>query len=142
LSICAKFLRASTIDCLVIYDQILDNTTAPSIISINSRTTNSLKLWLTSEKLFSDPAAFIDKLSSFCISSVALVDETSFTSPSPYLFFGLPHKFWEKFINEKLSNGSLEWVVTGNTNGKITKAPLNLPSTQIGYLEWQKAKGQ
>ncbi|GMR56795.1 hypothetical protein PMAYCL1PPCAC_26990, partial [Pristionchus mayeri] len=138
LSLCANLLHVSAIEHLQLLSVTLNDTTAPLIISIISRATNFLSLHVRRQHQFADPAAFIEKLSSMSIAGVFFSDPSSHANS----FFALTHLFWEKFLNDKLSNGSLEWVVTGNTNGKIMKAPLNLPATPIGYLEWQKVKGE
>ncbi|GMR57724.1 hypothetical protein PMAYCL1PPCAC_27929, partial [Pristionchus mayeri] len=118
LSVCAQLLRSSTIDSLHFDSTIIDDSTAPFIVSISSQAMNSLEICLTEEAEITDPAAFINTLYSHNIGDAYFSDDLH-----PELFFGLPRAFWEKFLNEKLSIGSSEWVVTGNKRGgKITKA--------------------
>ncbi|GMR57723.1 hypothetical protein PMAYCL1PPCAC_27930, partial [Pristionchus mayeri] len=135
LSLCAKLLSASTIEDLQFESVTLDDVTAPLILSIISRASNLLHLWSYTKPLITDPAEFVRALFS---SSVGLV---CIHNSSP-LFVGLSNAFWEKFLNEKLSNGSFERVQTGNKTGRtIKKAPINLPDTPIRYIKWQKTQG-
>ncbi|GMR57739.1 hypothetical protein PMAYCL1PPCAC_27934, partial [Pristionchus mayeri] len=108
LSLCSQLLGASTIDHLQFdYVEILDDTTIPLIFSIISRATNSLSITVRDRRHLIYPAIFIATLYSFPIAQVVVLS-ARFDS----FFFGLPRNFWEEFLNENLSNGEIEWVVT------------------------------
>ncbi|GMR31390.1 hypothetical protein PMAYCL1PPCAC_01585, partial [Pristionchus mayeri] len=129
--LCSHLLRNSTMIRLVLNVKILDDITAPSIMSIVSHT-KDIRIECDETRL-SDPAAFITQLA-FDVSNSTLFH----SSCSRSSFFGLPHSFWKKFLYEKLSNGSFESIEAGNMSGKITKAPIDLPVTEMMFLKWHK----
>ncbi|GMR31272.1 hypothetical protein PMAYCL1PPCAC_01467, partial [Pristionchus mayeri] len=88
-----------------------------------------------------DPAAFFNLLA---CSHVSIQDWHSYDGDAIVLFCGLPHSFWEVFINEKLKSGSIEYFKVTRVNEddeeiieKITEAPITLPDW-IDALEWVK----
>ncbi|GMR38192.1 hypothetical protein PMAYCL1PPCAC_08387, partial [Pristionchus mayeri] len=137
-SLCAKLLRSSKIDDLEFVRLDLDGISIPFTISIIARARNYLRIRLLDQPLSIHSAAFITTLFSLSIGHVFLNNPNSRIHPDS--FIGLPRAFWEKFLNEQLSNGSIEWIATANTRRRVTKAPINLPSSSIKWLEWQKVQ--
>ncbi|GMR52190.1 hypothetical protein PMAYCL1PPCAC_22385, partial [Pristionchus mayeri] len=129
--LCSQLLRKSTFGKLVIYTTTVHDSNAPHILSMATHTKEIL--FDCDETHLADPAAFITELYS-CVASV-FVDECSSSTTS---FFGLSLSFWKKFLNDRLANGTFEYIETGNMEGKITKAPFDLPDTPIEWLEWLK----
>ncbi|GMR52182.1 hypothetical protein PMAYCL1PPCAC_22377, partial [Pristionchus mayeri] len=127
--LCSQLLRKSTFGKLGIIRPILDDTTAPYILSLASLSKEIE--FRCKETQLSDPAAFITQLDS-TVSSAGLVDSSS-------LFFGLPHSFWKKFLNQKLASGTFDSIETGNMNGqKVMKAPFILPDTPLRFTKWYR----
>ncbi|GMR30984.1 hypothetical protein PMAYCL1PPCAC_01179, partial [Pristionchus mayeri] len=131
LSLCASVLRNSSIGQLSMQIKRLDDNAVPSILSLASHTKDFDSIIRTVQ--LSNPASFITQLSSSVSSSIQTDRSSTATS-----FLGLPHSFWKKFLNEKLANGSFEFVETGNINEKITKAPFIMPDRNVRWLEWHK----
>ncbi|GMR31397.1 hypothetical protein PMAYCL1PPCAC_01592, partial [Pristionchus mayeri] len=125
------FLRNSILARLVANVVTLDDNTASSILSVASHT-KDIRVNCREARL-SDPASFITSIS-LDVSSSSISDLSSNNSS----FFGLPHSFWNTFLNEKLANGSFEYTETRNMEGVIRKAPFILPDTPIRQLEWIK----
>ncbi|GMR57280.1 hypothetical protein PMAYCL1PPCAC_27475, partial [Pristionchus mayeri] len=136
LSFCTQLLRGSTIQHLNISRPIIDDSTASLVLSFTSRV-NKLDLELLSRPNLSNPTAFIAQLECAVSDSVEIADRFS-NSASP--FFGLTNEDWEKLLNKKLSNGSLECVeVTQNLRRQFTEAPIDLPfDTRIRMMRWWK----
>ncbi|GMR29857.1 hypothetical protein PMAYCL1PPCAC_00052, partial [Pristionchus mayeri] len=139
ISLCAKLLRGSTIDKLVIIDPTLDDITGPLILSIASRGLNHL--YIRSSEIsglqltqLSDPAAFIKQLKSLPIIHVAIKNSDS--------LLNIHRDFWRQFLNEELSNGSIEWVRIGDSDEKIHDAPVDIPHSPLSWLEWVKSKAK
>ncbi|GMR38143.1 hypothetical protein PMAYCL1PPCAC_08338, partial [Pristionchus mayeri] len=84
----------------------------------------------------SAPASFITQLDSSVSSSIQLIHN----SWSSTIFFRLPHTFWERFLNEKLSSGLLEYVYARSVGEKIRRPPIELPDEPIIILKWMKVK--
>ncbi|GMR57730.1 hypothetical protein PMAYCL1PPCAC_27925, partial [Pristionchus mayeri] len=101
LSMCAKLLGSSTMNKLVFNYPIIDDTTAPLIISVASRVANHLRFRFSNLQII-DPAEFVRALFSSSFAHLRIFNTRS------YLFFGLDLTFWESFLNEHLSNGSFE----------------------------------
>ncbi|GMR31453.1 hypothetical protein PMAYCL1PPCAC_01648, partial [Pristionchus mayeri] len=133
LPLCANLLRNSIISHLSLQIERLDDNAVPSILSLASHIKDFDAIFPTVQ--LSDPSSFITQLASVVSSSI-LMDRSSTASS----FLGLPHSFWKKYLNEKLANDSFEFIETGNIDRKITKAPFNLPDTNIRWLEWHKKK--
>ncbi|GMR52694.1 hypothetical protein PMAYCL1PPCAC_22889 [Pristionchus mayeri] len=131
----SQILSNSTIVKLQIFDTRLDDDTAPHILSLVSRTKKTEVAFY--ETRLSDSATFINRLSTVS-SSLSLIDISHRPVQIPWYFFGLRHSFWSVFLNEKLANGSLESIQTGNMKEKVTKAPFNLADTRIRFLEWNR----
>ncbi|GMR57274.1 hypothetical protein PMAYCL1PPCAC_27469, partial [Pristionchus mayeri] len=132
-SVYAQLMSNSTIGNFNSGTLKLDDTSASFIIEIASRS-KEFNLCLLNETQISDPATFITQLYSLPIISVFLVDSSS-------SFFGLPRSFWEKFLNEKLVNGSFEYVkIVGDIRLQFIKAPIIIPDdNEIYHLMWKKA---
>ncbi|GMR56975.1 hypothetical protein PMAYCL1PPCAC_27170, partial [Pristionchus mayeri] len=95
-----------------------------------------LELYLLGHPQITDPAAFIKTLCSHHVPNVLLRMRDNWLLHDS--FFCLPRSFWEKFLNEKLSNKDFEWVEEGHTIGsRITKEPVNLPDSTIDWLHWE-----
>ncbi|GMR38146.1 hypothetical protein PMAYCL1PPCAC_08341, partial [Pristionchus mayeri] len=137
LSICTRLLGSSTICELVFNYPTLDDITAPFLISITSRVSNLLRFWFYKHQI-TDPAAFLETLCSLPIKRTFI--GSSILTINTRSFLGLSRSFWENFLSEKLSNGSFEWVGTGNINRVIMRAPVNLPATPIVYVTWDRVK--
>ncbi|GMR56986.1 hypothetical protein PMAYCL1PPCAC_27181, partial [Pristionchus mayeri] len=135
LSICTRLLGSSTICELIFNYPTLDDITAPFLISITSRVTNLLRFWFYKHRI-TDPAAFVESLCSLPIKRTFL--GSSIMTINTRSFLGLSRSFWENLLNEKLSNGSFEWVGTGNRNSVIMRAPVNLPAAPIVYVTWDR----
>ncbi|GMR30619.1 hypothetical protein PMAYCL1PPCAC_00814, partial [Pristionchus mayeri] len=106
------------------------------IMSILSKATGSFGIHVYGQLQINDPATFLRALNSSSVSEVRLNDRRDEST----LLFDLPLTFWEKFINENLSNGSFEWVEVGWYGTKITQAPINLPDFRIERIVWKKAE--
>ncbi|GMR56993.1 hypothetical protein PMAYCL1PPCAC_27188, partial [Pristionchus mayeri] len=132
LSFCIHLLRKSTIRDLRLEMEILDDNTSSFVNSIASRV-KEFHLTLFRGTQLSNPTAFIINLYSMPIITYHLND-----SSSPSLFFGLPHIFWQNFLNQKLSNRSLQWLRAGILSNVVRKAPIALPNSPIEYIDLQK----
>ncbi|GMR57707.1 hypothetical protein PMAYCL1PPCAC_27902, partial [Pristionchus mayeri] len=110
LSLCANLLSASTMDHLKISLLNLDGFSDPFIISIIARVRNHLEIFFFGQPSYINSVAFITTLFSYSIRHVFLNNPNSILHPDS--FIGLPRAFWEQSFNEKLSNGSIEWVET------------------------------
>ncbi|GMR52180.1 hypothetical protein PMAYCL1PPCAC_22375, partial [Pristionchus mayeri] len=129
--LCTHILRNSTFLRLGIRAKRLEDDIAGHIHSLTSKAqTISIACY---EKQLSDQAAFITNLASSLI-FVDLRDRSCTTSS----FFGLPHSFWNTFLNENHANSSFESIETGNMTEWIMEAPFVLPDTPIEWLEWHK----
>ncbi|GMR51803.1 hypothetical protein PMAYCL1PPCAC_21998 [Pristionchus mayeri] len=128
----AHMLRNSTVVRPAFRVKRLDDSTAAHIHSLTPQAENIFIA--CSETQLSAPAIFIAKLTSDA-SAASMYDFSSSTSS----FFNLTNSFWQKFLNEKLSNSSFKFIKTGNMKGKkIKKAPFVLPDTDIGWLKYHK----
>ncbi|GMR56970.1 hypothetical protein PMAYCL1PPCAC_27165, partial [Pristionchus mayeri] len=105
LPLCAKLLASSTIGDLNFRIENLDDDMTPIIMSILSKATGDLYITVYGQLQVNDPEAFVRALNSSSASEIALYNSHDLESR----FFNLPLTFWEKFINEKLSNGSFKW---------------------------------
>ncbi|GMR57756.1 hypothetical protein PMAYCL1PPCAC_27954, partial [Pristionchus mayeri] len=134
LYLCLKLLGESTIEDLRFRFVNLDYTMTPHVISILSRATKYVYIAVNKQPQFNDPAAFVQALYSSPVGDIGL-----FNHRSP-LFFGLPRAFWERFLNENLSNGSFEWVETSNIGlyKKFRMAPIKLPDSPTVWLRCKK----
>ncbi|GMR40799.1 hypothetical protein PMAYCL1PPCAC_10994, partial [Pristionchus mayeri] len=108
LTLCVKLLGSSTIRNLRFTFEILDDTKIPFIFSTMPKATECLSIRMFSQLQINDPAAFVRALYTNSITRIRLANHSFLQPPFPD-FFGLPHTYWELFINEKLSNGSFEW---------------------------------
>ncbi|GMR32077.1 hypothetical protein PMAYCL1PPCAC_02272 [Pristionchus mayeri] len=93
--LCSVLMQRASIGRLEVDSPDINDRNAPSIINLISRS-KSLKLDLLGEMQLSDPAAFITQLYSLPVIEVRLTDYSTSS------FFGLPHSFWQRFLNEKL----------------------------------------
>ncbi|GMR58001.1 hypothetical protein PMAYCL1PPCAC_28196 [Pristionchus mayeri] len=137
LALCLPLLRASFIRHIRFCLPALDDTTAPCVLSMASRAESvaiDLGVQNGTEGL-SDPAAFIKELFSTVPSHVYLYNY------SP-LFFGLPNSFWVNFFNEKLSNGSLDWVEVGFQSERMIRAPIILSDRHFARVLWMKSNAK
>ncbi|GMR50692.1 hypothetical protein PMAYCL1PPCAC_20887, partial [Pristionchus mayeri] len=138
----AQLLSGSIIGNLKLTCCRVDDTTASSIIEIASRAREISLVRDICWKL-SDPAAFITQLDSLAISSIRIVHRMYTFIP----FAGLPHSFWKKFFNERLSSGQVEYVdVKYNDMDYLTtdairikEAPITLHA-DIESLKWKKVE--
>ncbi|GMR51804.1 hypothetical protein PMAYCL1PPCAC_21999, partial [Pristionchus mayeri] len=128
--LCSQLLRNSDIGNLLFHTTRMGDDAASFILS--TAHTKELTVVCNDPQL-SNPAAFITQLASKVQGSTLYDDSDSTT-----LFFGLPHSFWNKFLNEKLANGSFESIGMGNMEGEITKAPFVLPDTPLESVKWYK----
>ncbi|GMR33413.1 hypothetical protein PMAYCL1PPCAC_03608, partial [Pristionchus mayeri] len=134
LSLCARVLRGSTIGKVEVQRNLLDDVTSPSILEIAS---SAKVLEVTTQDTdLSDPASFVTQLASMDLTRVSLCD--NFFSA----LLDLPNEFWTTFLNEKLSNGSFEYVEilgVGMERTKFTKSPIDLPDHSFfSYIDWKK----
>ncbi|GMR57719.1 hypothetical protein PMAYCL1PPCAC_27927, partial [Pristionchus mayeri] len=97
LSMCAKLLGSSTMNKLVFNYPIIDDTTAPLIISVASRVANHLRFRFSNLQII-DPAAFVESLCSLPIRRIFLGCSTRVINQRS--FFGLDRSFWGNFFNE------------------------------------------
>ncbi|GMR58035.1 hypothetical protein PMAYCL1PPCAC_28230 [Pristionchus mayeri] len=135
-ALCARLLSASTVDDIDSECAILDDSRAPSIISICShagRINMSLDREDDAEGL-SNPTAFITQLYALPPTSVCLLDHS-------FLFFGLPNSYWKKFLDEKLASNSMYSVMTGSMGMRLVReAPIALPQSPIRWIEWVRVR--
>ncbi|GMR50253.1 hypothetical protein PMAYCL1PPCAC_20448, partial [Pristionchus mayeri] len=130
--LCTQLLNNSNIGRLDIHSCLQDSSIS-HIHPFVSHTKTRVAVYCHDMDL-SDSAAFIEHLASSGFSSAFLLDYKSSASS----FFGISHAFWKQFLNEKLANGSFEFVETAKMGGRVTEAPIVLPDSDIGYLEWQR----
>ncbi|GMR31468.1 hypothetical protein PMAYCL1PPCAC_01663, partial [Pristionchus mayeri] len=111
---------------------------SPHVISIASRA-NRLNFHFYEDLAtgLSDTAGFINKLCTTTISHAEIYDDMNESSS---VFFGLPHSFWNKFLSEKLRNGSFVRIEDGGrADNKIwEKAPVTLPNSRIYWVQWER----
>ncbi|GMR31456.1 hypothetical protein PMAYCL1PPCAC_01651, partial [Pristionchus mayeri] len=131
-SLCVDLMHKSTFGRLIVFSETLDDSTAAHILSLTSHVKEIFFSSIAAQ--LSDPANFVRQLASSVSSSVISLQFPSSSSS----FFGLLHSFWNKFLNENLTNGSIECIRARNMEGEITKAPFVLPDTPIGWLHWFK----
>ncbi|GMR31467.1 hypothetical protein PMAYCL1PPCAC_01662 [Pristionchus mayeri] len=133
-----RLLRAATIKQLNFTDTLLDDDTAPHVISIASRANRlNFRLYELLATGLSDTADFINKLCTTTISHAEIHDDMNESSS---VFFGLPHSFWNKFLSEKLRNGSFARIEAGRIFDKKRweKAPVTLPNSRIYWIHWER----
>ncbi|GMR56989.1 hypothetical protein PMAYCL1PPCAC_27184, partial [Pristionchus mayeri] len=118
-----------------IMDLIIHDTAASNILSMASNA-KRIQLALLGQPEISDPVSFIAQLDSVVSSSVQLIHN----SWSSTIFFRLPHIFWERFLNEKLSSGLVEYVYAISVGERVSSAPIDLPDDPIIILKWKKVK--
>ncbi|GMR57035.1 hypothetical protein PMAYCL1PPCAC_27230, partial [Pristionchus mayeri] len=134
-----------SISFALLINVVLDDETAPFMLSISSRTKN--KFWFDStdrenpHPVLSDPAAFFNQLD---CDEVSFSDWYDYDSVVPH-FLGLPYSFWEGFVNEKFKRGSIEYceIMRIDENGqqiveKMSNAPITLSDDVIDILGWVK----
>ncbi|GMR57243.1 hypothetical protein PMAYCL1PPCAC_27438, partial [Pristionchus mayeri] len=142
LSVYAQLMCKSTIGNFNAGAMNVVDTTVSSIINIASRS-KEFTLEFDRDSLLADPAAFITELSSAVSPFVRLTDHYSID------FLGLPLSFWQNFLNEKLANGSFEYVMIylyGNgprfmeKDAKMFTEPLiDIPvGSELYSIEWDK----
>ncbi|GMR57839.1 hypothetical protein PMAYCL1PPCAC_28034, partial [Pristionchus mayeri] len=105
-----------------------------SIFSICARS-KKIAFFMAYFSQLSNPELFIGELGSFDIPSVKLMDP----NPTIRFFLSITRSVWEKFLDEKLMNGSIDYVLVESMGlERITEAPVNLPETPIRWIEWGK----
>ncbi|GMR57842.1 hypothetical protein PMAYCL1PPCAC_28037, partial [Pristionchus mayeri] len=133
LQLCSQLFRASTIDHLVFPNAMIDEKTAPCILSLAGRA-KELSLFLVEHSLeISNAAAFLNQLDSLDLS--LNVTDTYSTE-----FFGLSFDFWRTFLNQKLNSESVEHVDVGALDMSVThftKAPIVLSDNEFYELGWK-----
>ncbi|GMR30950.1 hypothetical protein PMAYCL1PPCAC_01145, partial [Pristionchus mayeri] len=127
-SMCFGLMQNSIFGRLVVNIENLDDAIAAHILSLSS---HAKEIGVSCVDLqLSDSASFIDQLTPDGCSSFFRHFSSSTSS-----FFRLPNSFWRKFLNEKLTNGSIGSIKIGNMVGEVTNVPFILPDIPIGWLQ-------
>ncbi|GMR33310.1 hypothetical protein PMAYCL1PPCAC_03505 [Pristionchus mayeri] len=133
LSICENLLLKSTIQRLTFSPKTIGDHTAPAILSIANRTLHRLSFRNTDQQLTS-LGSFFHSLVSLPVSRVSIECAGE--------FFNGDFSFLERFLDEKLSNGTIKWIRTLDyitDQMTIMKRPIHLFLFE-GCLEWENAK--
>ncbi|GMR30625.1 hypothetical protein PMAYCL1PPCAC_00820, partial [Pristionchus mayeri] len=135
----------TSISSSMLINVVLDDETAPSILSIASRTTKKFKLNSNDREnphqVLSYPVAFFNQLD---CQEVSLLWWSNYYSDVD-LFFGLPYTFWEEFLNEKFKKRSIKYceIVRYDEEGdeiveKMRNVPITFPDDVIELIGWVK----